>query len=197
MGGRQTPSQGHCHKAQWCTAKDPANRDSKNRDVVSATPPPMLCNQAPWAKCSQRELNRFGTFDEKLKSYRCRSDLYVAVSSSNMVLFISMNAFSTLYTNATIALRHREDARSASCSRCQRRRRRRRSCLQGLLPTHPPLPPPQLELPEMTHSSFPLQEAAILYCSRPNVLLSGSRIGKNKKYKFASLVPRKRLPSTS
>ena len=39
-----------------------------------------------------------------LKSYRWRSDLYVAVSSSNMVLFISINAFNTLYTNATIAL---------------------------------------------------------------------------------------------
>lgn len=31
-----------------------------------------------------------------LKSYRWRSDLYVAVSSSNMVLFISINAFNTL-----------------------------------------------------------------------------------------------------
>lgn len=45
------------------------------------------------------------TADKKaLKSYRWRSDLYVAVSSSNMALFISINAFNTLYTNATIAL---------------------------------------------------------------------------------------------
>lgn len=45
------------------------------------------------------------TADKKaLKSYRWRSDLYVAVSSSNMVLFISINAFNTLYTSATIAL---------------------------------------------------------------------------------------------
>lgn len=50
------------------------------------------------------------TADKKaLKSYRWRSDLYVAVSSSNIVLFISMKAFNTLYTSATIALWGREE----------------------------------------------------------------------------------------
>lgn len=41
--------------------------------------------------------------------YRCRSDLYVDVSSSNRLLFISMKAFSTLYTKATMALAGRQE----------------------------------------------------------------------------------------